>query len=44
MKSQTSDIERNKPIEDGKKIGIDEIIRQNEKLKVSSIKQCYYIV
>ena len=44
MKSQRSDIERNKPIEDGKKIGIDEIIRKNEKIKVSSIKQCYYIV
>ena len=30
--SQRSDIGRNKQIEDGKRIGIDEIIKQNEKL------------
>ena len=30
MKSQRSDIERNKLIEDGKRIDIDEIVRQNE--------------
>ena len=29
MKSQRSNIERNKLIEDGKRIGIDEIIKQN---------------
>ena len=29
---QRSDIGRNKQIEDGKRIGIDEIIKQNEKL------------
>ena len=32
MKSQRNDIERNKLIEDGKKIGIDKIIRQNERI------------
>ena len=31
-KSQRSNIERNKLIEDGHRIGIDEIIRQNEKI------------
>ena len=30
MKSQSSGIERSKLIEDGQRIGIDEIIRQNE--------------
>ena len=30
MKSLTSDIERDKVIEDGKRTGIDEIIKQNE--------------
>ena len=32
IKSQRSEIERNKPIEDGKKIGADEIIKQNERI------------
>ena len=32
MKSQRSNIERNKLIEDGKRIGIDEIIKQNERI------------
>ena len=31
MKSQRSDIEINKLIEDGSRIGIDEIIKQNER-------------
>ena len=31
MKSQRSNIEKNKLIEDGKRIGIDEIIKQNER-------------
>ena len=29
IKSQRSDIERNKLIKDGKRMGIDEIIKQN---------------
>ena len=32
MISQRSNIERNKLIEDGKRIGIDEIIKQNERI------------
>ena len=32
MKSQRSNIERNKLIEDDKRIGIDEIIKQNERV------------
>ena len=32
MKSQRSNIERNKLIEDDKRIGIDEIIKQNERI------------
>ena len=36
MKSPKSDIERNKIIEDGKRMVIDEIINQNQKVD----KQC----
>ena len=32
VKNQRSHIEINKLIEDGKRIGIDEIIRQNERI------------
>ena len=32
MKSQKSKIEKNKLIEDGKRIEIDEIIKQNERI------------
>ena len=32
MKSQRSDIERNKMIEGGKRINIDKIIRKNERI------------
>ena len=32
MKSQRSNIEKNKLIEDGKRIGIDEIIKQNKRI------------
>ena len=32
IKSQRSNIERNKPIEDGKGIGIDEISRKNGRI------------
>ena len=32
MKSQRSDIERNKLIENDKRIGIDEIIKQNKRI------------
>lgn len=32
IKSQRSNIERNKPIEDGKEISIDEIIRKNGRI------------
>ena len=35
MKSQRSDIERNKLIKDGKRIGIDEVISQNERINNS---------
>ena len=52
MKSQRSDIEINKLIEDGKWIGIDEIIKRNGKTNKNSsislmykhiVKQCYPI-
>ena len=32
MKSKRSDLEGNKLIEDGKRIGIDKIIKQNERI------------
>ena len=35
MKSQRSDIERNRLIKDGKIIGIDEVISQNERINKS---------
>ena len=53
MKSQETDIEKNKLIKNGKAIGIDEIIKQNERINNNSsislkykhiLKQCYRIV
>ena len=41
MNSQRSDTEKINLVEEGKKIGIDEIIKRNE---VSNIKQCHIIV
>lgn len=35
MRSHRSDIEKNKLIEDGKRVGIDEIIKPNERLNNS---------
>ena len=36
MKSETSDTEKNKLIEDDKRTGTDEIIKQNERIKNNS--------
>ena len=33
MRNQRSDVERNKPIEEGKRIGTDEIIKENDRIK-----------
>ena len=32
MKTQPSDIERNKPIKDSKRMSIDKIVKQNERI------------
>lgn len=36
MESQRSDLERDKLVEDGKRIGIDEMIKQNEKMIIQN--------
>ena len=38
MKSKRSDLEEKKLIKDGKRMGIEEIVRQNEKKKKKNIK------
>ena len=44
MKSQRSDTKKNNLIQKGKRMGVDEIVRQNNFSKVSSINLSYYIV
>ena len=36
MESQRSDLERDEVVEDGKRIGIDEMIKQNEKIIIQN--------
>ena len=36
MESQRSDLERDKLVEDGERIGIDEMIKQNEKMIIQN--------
>ena len=36
MESQRSDLERDEVVEDGKRIGIDETIKQNEKIIIQN--------
>ena len=36
MESQRSDLERDKLVEDGKRIGSDEMIKQNEKMIIQN--------
>ena len=36
MESQRSDLERDTLVEDGKRIGIDEMIKQNEKMIIQN--------
>ena len=41
MKSQRSNVEKNKLIEGGKRMGIDEIIKQNERINNNLKSQIY---
>lgn len=36
MESQRSDLERDEVVEDGQRIGIDEMIKQNEKIIIQN--------
>ena len=44
MNSQRSDTEKINLTEEGKKISIDEVIKHNEIIKISNIKQCHLVV